>query len=652
MRAKGRLVVPRKSRKKLTPEEKKLAALKRAQDKLSVGHQDGKLVCKKMREEWDQMETGKGKKDQLKGDGMILSLIQLNLSALEIQAVVGCGGGRIDRLRNRPVSIRKKLKPKHACSAEDYQRITNHIQSYQLEDGFACAHRRQLKYFTEQGLTWTSVYKSYKKLQLEHVPKFRALSYTRWIEIVHWMHPALRLTRVKEDVCDACVRLEIELARVDLTAEERAAFLKEKNLHLKAAITQRRGWTDKVEACVKKADPNLKLPNFAFPDHVDDPLIGSSDDEGPEADSLDEKKQDAGRAQLLCEDFGGSIPIPSFKSAKPSADYFNSNLICHNFVITDITRGKNNVMFYDERYQGKGADAVCSMRLRFHLEQYKRFKEEGIPQPVISFSLLDNCTGQNKSNVVMKFNCLLSLLFYKHVDLIFLIPGHSHMHPDRVTGWCRRSCAGRNLYTPDAIATRCNTVKGISAEVLKPDDDCKPFRVGFQDFLNKHFVDMPAGFTQHYFFEFTNGWVFYRHLLDTREEDVVKMKICNDTESFRKMLVKELFGVSNLQEAEFKRLSLPVHKGNKLSRSKIVSLGKKYFAIPVQFRSYFPDVSELKVDDDEVANEPEVLKPKKGRENKRLPLVLKLLRRREKDLVVQRNFKPLFQPVSLCTDFL
>ena len=130
------------------------------------------------------------------------------------------------------------------------------------------------------------------------------------------------------------------------------------------------------------------------------------------------------------------------------------------------------------------------------------------------------------------------------------------------------------------------------------------------------------------------------------------MKICNDTESFRNMLVKELFGVSNLEEAEFKRLSLPVHKGNKLSRSKIKSLGKKYFAIPVQFRSYFPDVSELKVDDDEVANEPEVLKPKKGRENKRLPLVLKLLRGRKKDLVVQKNFKPLFQPVSLCTDFL
>jgi len=94
------------------------------------------------------------------------------------------------------------------------------------------------------------------------------------------------------------------------------------------------------------------------------------------------------------------------------------------------------------------------------------------------------------------------------------------------------------------------------------------------------------------------------------------MKICNDTESFRNMLIKELFGVSNLEEAEFRRLSLTVHKGNKLSRSKIKSLGKQYFAIPVQFRSYFPDVSELIVDDDddEVEIEPEVFKPKKKKE--------------------------------------
>ena len=98
------------------------------------------------------MESRKGEKDQSKGDGMIISLLQLNLTGLEIRAVLGCGGSRIARLRHPQVAP-KKFKPKHACTEEDLKRISDHIETYQLEDGFACAHRRQKKYFTEQGLT-------------------------------------------------------------------------------------------------------------------------------------------------------------------------------------------------------------------------------------------------------------------------------------------------------------------------------------------------------------------------------------------------------------------------------------------------------------------------------------------------------------------
>jgi hypothetical protein len=38
-----------------------------------------------------------------------------------------------------------------------------------------------------------------------------------------------------------------------------------------------------------------------------------------------------------------------------------------NFIISDITANHNNVLIYDERGQGKGADALCSLRLLFHL---------------------------------------------------------------------------------------------------------------------------------------------------------------------------------------------------------------------------------------------------------------------------------------------
>ena len=114
--------------------------------------------------------------------------------------------------------------------------------------------------------------------------------------------------------------------------------------------------------------------------------------------------------QLQAEDFGGGIALPHYGFRKPSADYFNSNLILNMFVMADITAEKNNVYFYDERGQGKGADALCSLRMRYHLKRYANFRANGV-EPLLSMSLLDNCVGQNKSQVVMKFMCLLSILF-------------------------------------------------------------------------------------------------------------------------------------------------------------------------------------------------------------------------------------------------
>ncbi|EEY60621.1 uncharacterized protein PITG_13349 [Phytophthora infestans T30-4] len=85
------------------------------------------------------------------------------------------------------------------------------------------------------------------------------------------------------------------------------------------------------------------------------------------------------------EDYRGGISMPYYGHVRPSANYFNSNLILQNFVVADISNGVNNVYFYDERAQGKDANALCSLR-----------------------SILDNCVGQNKSKAVLVFFAFLS----------------------------------------------------------------------------------------------------------------------------------------------------------------------------------------------------------------------------------------------------
>ena len=83
--------------------------------------------------------------------------------------------------------------------------------------------------------------------------------------------------------------------------------------------------------------------------------------------------------------------------------------------------------------------------------------------PKLCMSLLDNCVGQNKSNVVMKFMALLSIFFYETVALMYFLPDHTHMLPDRVVANCKTAIKGLNLYHLGQITDHCNKVKGVNA---------------------------------------------------------------------------------------------------------------------------------------------------------------------------------------------
>ena len=259
----------------------------------------------------------------------------------------------------------------------------------------------------------------------------------------------------------------------------------------------------------------------------------------------------------------------------------------HNFVIADITGEKNNVHFYDERSQGKGADALCSLRLRYHLEKMRVFQKNGI-QPQLSMSLLDNCVGQNKSQVVIQFMCLLSVLFYKAVAVLYFLPGHSHMLPDSVVGYCKRAIRRLNLYTPSQIVDCCSKVKSVYPEFLEESDQDKPFRVNWAVKLSKYFVKMPSGFTFYYFFEFSNGYVTYRRLANSPDEEALTHKLIDLTNDTRDLILIDLFGTTDIDKIGFRDLTLPAHPGIKLKEAKLKSLSKKYFSIPQEFLDYYP----------------------------------------------------------------
>ena len=267
-----------------------------------------------------------------------------------------------------------------------------------------------------------------------------------------------------------------------------------------------------------------------------------------------------------------------------------------NFIIADISNGTNRVLLYDERGQGKDADALCSLRIAHHLALRKKSLESGRVPPSKLLVILDNCVGQNKSRVVFMFFSLLSLLFYESVALVFLIPGHSHNQADRVVAWCRNKMRGQNLYTPKEVLDVIGSINSVQAEFQDHKDAKRPFFVGWGALMSKYFRPMPAGYTGNYFFEFANGEVEMRHLIDTPDDDarVFHMIAEGNQGAVKSALLKEIFGpgTNTIDDAKMNNIMLPRHGGKQLTSKKLKSLAKKYFSIPADKLSYYPAVSE------------------------------------------------------------
>ena len=432
----------------------------------------------------------------------------------------------------------------------------------------------------------------------------RVLSYNRFTEYIHYFFPGLRLSRTVEDACDACVRIETQLQDPDLNPSDQEALQLELKGHLDAAKDQRSAMNEFIKVFVREHSAHQLLPEVILPEYIDD-----------EVECVCDHVVNP-KVLIQAEDYGGSLAFPFYGFIRPSADYFNSNLIVHNFVIANISTGNNYVQFYDERGQDKGGDALCSLRLRYHLMQMNGCEE----RPKMLLLIKDNCVGQNKSNVTFQFSALKSLILHERVVSLFLIPGHSHNIADRVVAWNRRKCRGKNVYEPQAMAELCNLTKSVKAEFLDHNDPKRPFFVGWSTLLNKYFKKMPPGFTFNYFFEFVNGNCKMKKLTTTPDEEAIVFNMVKgDPDLVRKAILQDLFGSDKLEDMQLDNVQLARHSGNVLKPKKLKSLSQKYFSIPDQYLGYYPNVPEGDIENND-EKEPEVnmegkLKSRKTKRN-------------------------------------
>jgi hypothetical protein len=145
-------------------------------------------------------------------------------------------------------------------------------------------------------------------------------------------------------------------------------------------------------------------------------------------------------------DFMQSLAVPQFADqTKEMYDFSLRNI--HVFSIRDDGANIQYNYLYDEGDGGKGANYVIA--LLFHFLRQRTDETAAIVMHLHA----DNCSGQNKNNLVMQFFVLLaSLGVLTHVEMKFLIKGHTHCSVDGGHGLIKKAWRTPDVFTLEQAA--------------------------------------------------------------------------------------------------------------------------------------------------------------------------------------------------------
>lgn len=584
-------------------ESKKASAIQRLNDRLGSQH------VQHLQATW-------GGSTEQQRDGMILSALAGDWSYVEIVSFYGVGAGRVKRLRSTQPDLPAKKQKSNELSPEDTQFLQEFIAGLATEPGMPCAHRKAREYL-DDGDSLREKHRKYAA-KCEERGK-RAVSKSVFFRHLHSQRPLLRPARLRQDVCNACFRLNLYIQDTTLTDEERDAYRQQRAVHVDEAVNQRRSMNALIAEYVGVDEQPLEPPC------VEDLDSGTDDDDDEtDRDSALAPREAArlGRSvEIECEDYGQSLTMPFYGLSRPNVDYFHSDLHVHMFVIANVTQAKDYVYLYDERAAGKGGDALCSLRWLYHCALQKRYLDCDAVPPAHVVKILDNCVGQNKSVVTYLFDAFLSVVLYDVVTNMYLLPGHSHMRADTVVSTAKSTLRRKNIFHPDGLADRMNEVSRLQAAVITNSQ----FMI-WESFLRKFFKPPPAGFTNFYFYRMSRGLAVFRRLATTPDSESVTHVYCVNPASTRAAIMQELFRLpvaASLRDILGATVALVESPPLELKKSKLDSLSKKYDCIPSLYRDYYPQPAGPVVPgevDDEPAEDQQPARPP-GRPPKPKPVL-------------------------------
>ena len=172
-------------------------------------------------------------------------------------------------------------------------------------------------------------------------------------------------------------------------------------------------------------------------------------------------------------DYAQNMDMPHFGSEQPGDIYYYSPLGIYVFGLVDTSgcKSKLTAFYYKEGVGKKGGNNVASLlwknaNSKSHI---KRSEQDGALNEYVL--TMDNCGGQNKNRMVIRFLLMMTeLKVYNKVWLIFLVRGHTKNPCDRMYMLLKQRFHYKNVYTMKQLHDNLNSNEDVNAIESTKDD--------------------------------------------------------------------------------------------------------------------------------------------------------------------------------------
>ena len=212
------------------------------------------------------------------------------------------------------------------------------------------------------------------------------------------------------------------------------------------------------------------------------------------------------RSYTFVVDYGQNMELPVFNHNQPGCTYYYPPLGIFNLGVVNHAHDYGNGEFKEHMYahvyhEGdgkKGANNVASLIFKT-LQKIGILRENEMGGELNI--VFDNCSGQNKNNTILKLvSYLTEMGYFKKVNFIFLIVGHTKNAADRLFNILKYSYRKSDIFTMPDLCAELNKSECVTV-IPAVEGDFKDW----DQFLNLYYSDFKRKVKHNHIFSCTHG---------------------------------------------------------------------------------------------------------------------------------------------------